>query len=54
MSYSEVRCEVGGRCVYDKWDVFVLGVVFVDGSEFECDVVVACTGFRPRFVFLEK
>jgi dimethylaniline monooxygenase (N-oxide forming) len=30
------------------------GVVFVDGSEFECDAVVACTGFRPRFMFLEK
>lgn len=30
------------------------GVVFVDGTEFECDAVIACTGFRPRFVFLEK
>lgn len=30
------------------------GVVFTDGTEFECDAVVACTGFRPRFTFLEN
>lgn len=29
-------------------------VVFSDGSEFKCDVVLCCTGFQPRFQFLEE
>jgi len=28
------------------------GVVFSDGSEFECDLIVCCTGYRATFPFL--
>ncbi|CAA9345511.1 MAG: hypothetical protein AVDCRST_MAG68-3301 [uncultured Gemmatimonadetes bacterium] len=30
------------------------GVVFADGTEFRCDVIVCCTGFAPEFAFLEE
>jgi dimethylaniline monooxygenase (N-oxide forming) len=26
--------------------------IFTDGSEFECDTIICCTGFAPRFPFL--
>ncbi len=29
-------------------------VVFADGTEFECDLIVCCTGFTPQFSFLEE
>src|SRR5262249_50170027 len=29
-------------------------VVFTDGSTFECDTIICCTGFKPTFPFLEK
>lgn len=29
-------------------------VVFVDGSDFYCDVIVCCTGFAPEFPFLRE
>jgi len=29
-------------------------VVFVDGSSFDCEMVLLCTGFAPRFPFLEE
>lgn len=29
-------------------------VVFVDGTDFRCDVIVCCTGFAPEFPFLQE
>ena len=34
-------------------DVDVDAVTFTDGSRFECDIIICCTGFRPAFPFLE-
>ena len=30
------------------------GVVFCDGSEFECDTIICCTGYRAAFPFFEQ
>ena len=34
--------------------IFENKVVFADGTEFECDAIVACTGYRNAFPFFEE
>mmetsp|Transcript_10743 Transcript_10743/g.9676 ORF Transcript_10743/g.9676 Transcript_10743/m.9676 type:complete len:565 (+) Transcript_10743:95-1789(+) len=38
----------------DSFELFENKVVFADGSEFECDAIVACTGFRNVFPFFDE
>lgn len=38
----------------DEFELFEDRAVFKDGSEFQCDSVVACTGFRNSFPFFDE
>jgi dimethylaniline monooxygenase (N-oxide forming) len=38
----------------DSFEIFEDKVVFADGSEFQCDAIVACTGYRNAFPFFDE
>lgn len=38
----------------DDFELFENKVVFKDGSEFECDAIIACTGYKNTFPFFDE
>ena len=38
----------------DSFEIFEDKVVFADGSEFKCDAIVACVGYRNAFPFFDE
>jgi dimethylaniline monooxygenase (N-oxide forming) len=44
----------GAELHRDTFELFENKAVFADGSEFECDVIVGCTGYRNNFPFFEE
>jgi len=44
----------GAELHRDTFEIFENKVVFQDGSEFECDAIVACTGYRNCFPFFDE
>jgi len=44
----------GAELHRDNFEIFENKVVFQDGSEFECDAIVACTGYRNCFPFFDE
>ena len=44
----------GAELHRDSFEIFENKVVFADGSEFECDAIVACTGYRNAFPFFDE
>eukprot|EP00595_Chromulina_sp_UTEXLB2642_P002014 CAMPEP_0196761908 /NCGR_PEP_ID=MMETSP1095-20130614/1218_1 /TAXON_ID=96789 ORGANISM="Chromulina nebulosa, Strain UTEXLB2642" /NCGR_SAMPLE_ID=MMETSP1095 /ASSEMBLY_ACC=CAM_ASM_000446 /LENGTH=565 /DNA_ID=CAMNT_0042111989 /DNA_START=75 /DNA_END=1772 /DNA_ORIENTATION=+ len=44
----------GAELHRDNFELFENKAVFEDGSEFECDAIVACTGYRNAFPFFDE
>jgi len=52
--FVEAMVERGAELHRDEFRLDDGKLIFADGSEFECDAIVACTGYRNNFPFLEK
>jgi dimethylaniline monooxygenase (N-oxide forming) len=44
----------GAELHRDNFELFENKAVFEDGTEFECDAIIACTGYKNIFPFFEK
>jgi|UniRef100_A0A7S2UXY2 dimethylaniline monooxygenase (N-oxide forming) len=51
--FVEAIVQRGCELHRDSWEFTEDGAKFDDGSEFKCDIVVACTGYKNIFPFLE-